>query len=125
MKMKNDKGQPSNDPPDFSLNQQDVVKPLPSWEITATTIYCDVVKRYVALKIFKDWHIVCCYHQRRGNIRREKKKGILCLVAWLGIGGGEKYVTVGGCKGSEKCPKILECLETIYREEMALRKEEA
>jgi hypothetical protein len=81
--------------------------------------------RYVSLRISKDWHPTCAYHQRWGNVRREKKKGIFRLLVWLGIGDSEKYVKVSDCKGAEKCPKLLECLETLCREEMALTREGA
>lgn len=107
----------------FSPTPQNLQKFIPRWQVTATTIYCDVVKRYVSLRISKDWHPTCTYHQRWGNVRREKKKGIFRLLVWLGIGDSEKYVQVGNCKGAEKCPKLLECLETLYREEMALTRE--
>jgi hypothetical protein len=116
--------QPSEGSPISSLTLQNLQKLLPRWQVTATTIYCDVVKRHVSLKISKDWQTACTYHQRWGNIRREKKKGILLLLVWLGIGGGEKFVKVDDCKGAEKCPKLLECLEKVYCEEMALAKEE-
>jgi hypothetical protein len=91
-------------------------KLVPNWQVTATTISCDIVGHEATIMVYKDWSTACAYHKRWGSIRREKKKGIAGALAWLGIGDVERHIPVD-CKGPAECPKVLEYRDKLYREE--------
>lgn len=78
-------------------------KVAPNWRATATTIYCDVVKSDVTIIVRKDWTTACIVHKRLGAVRLEKRKGI----------------PVNTCEGPDRCPKVLEYRDRLYREELA------
>ncbi len=96
-------------------------KLVPNWQVTATTIYCEAVKNEATIMVYRDWRTACAYHKRWGPVRREKRKGIGILLAWLGIVPEEKRTLASGCPGPEKCPQILEYRDRLYREEEELR----
>ncbi len=95
-------------------------KLVPNWQVTATTIYCDVVKDEATIMVYKDWSTACAYYKRWGPVQREKRKGIGALLAWLGIVSQRRRIPASGCKGPERCPKILEYRDKLYREEEEL-----
>ena len=38
-----------------------------NWQVTAATIYCDVVDDEVTLLVYKDWSVECTGHQKYGK----------------------------------------------------------
>jgi len=97
--------------------QQAVQEKLtPNWQVTATTINCEVVGREATIMIYKDWSTACAYHKRWGPVRRRKKRGIEAALAWLGIGSDEKHLP-SDCPGPVDCSYIGEYGDKLYKEE--------
>ena len=91
---------------------------VPDWQVTATTIWCDVVMYDTTIMIHKDWSTACTYHQRWGSVRREEKKGILRLLAQLGIGSYEKLVSCS-CRGPSDCLNLINFREQLQKQEVS------
>jgi hypothetical protein len=102
-------------------------KLVPNWQVTATTIHCDIVGREVTIMVYKDWHTACAYYGKWGAIRREKRKGIERALGWLGIISEEKHIPAPECKGPQDCPKVIEYRDKLYKEEeeLAAKKEQS
>jgi len=92
-------------------------KIIPKWQITATTVYCDIVEHEAKISVNKDWNVACAYHKRWVPIRRQKKKGVSKVLAWLGIGSDERHL-VSNCQGPEECPYIRDYRDKLYQEEL-------
>lgn len=45
-----------------------------SWQVTATTIYCDAVGDEVTLMVYEDWSVRCTGHDKYGEPGREVLK---------------------------------------------------
>jgi len=45
-----------------------------SWQVTATTIYCDATGDEVTLMVYEDWSVRCTGHDRYGAPDREMLK---------------------------------------------------
>jgi hypothetical protein len=45
------------------------------WQVTATTIRCDVVKDEVTLLVYKDWSVKCTGRLKYTNVRRTSRNG--------------------------------------------------
>jgi len=104
----------------MSTEQLTKEKLVPNWQVTATTIFCDIVGQETTIMVYKDWSTACTYHKRWGPVRRLKRKGFAGFLSWLGIISDEKRVPVSGCKGPAECPKVCEYRDKLYREEEEL-----
>lgn len=94
-------------------------KLVPNWQVTATTIHCDIVGREATIMVYKDWSTACAYHKRWGPVSRNKRTGIGAALAWMGIGSDEKKIPVN-CKGPLECPMVLEYRDKLYKEDEAI-----
>ncbi len=91
-------------------------KLLPNWQVTATTIICNKVGQETTIMVYKDWHTACVYHTRWGPMRRQKKEGIMGLMARIGIVVPEEYIP-SECSGPLKCASICEYRDELVRQE--------
>jgi hypothetical protein len=78
------------------------------WQVTATTIYCDVVDADVTLVVYKDWTTKCVVCKDYGEIARgigktptKKRKKLSGQV---------------GCEGLT-CPRIVKYRDKLFAEE--------
>jgi hypothetical protein len=100
-------------------DQIDMGEMVPHWQVTATTIDCQVVNHEATIMVIKDWSTSCAYHQRWGPVRRVKKKGIAKWMAWLGIGNYEYHVE-SDCPGPSDCPSIKAYRDELRNEEFKI-----
>jgi hypothetical protein len=78
-----------------------------SWQLTATTINCDVVDDEATILVYKDWSVKCTGHARYGSPREgrvlPRKKSL----------SQERHLE---CLGPE-CPKVIQYREKLLSEE--------
>jgi hypothetical protein len=78
-----------------------------SWQLTATTINCDVVDDEATILVYKDWSVKCTGHARYASSR--EARGLL----------RKKSPSLGRsleCLGPE-CPKVIQYREKLLSEE--------
>jgi len=78
-----------------------------SWQLTATTIKCDIVDDEATIIIYKDWSAKCTGHSRYASF--SKAEGL----------NKKKSLTSGRrrqCLGPQ-CPKVIEYRERLLSEE--------
>ena len=51
-----------------------------NWQVTATTVRCDIVKDEVTLLVYKDWSVKCTGRLKYANVRTTSKanRGATC-----------------------------------------------
>jgi hypothetical protein len=48
------------------------------WKITATTLFCDTVKKWVPIMVYKDGKTNCGYYYRHQVVTKENPGGFSC-----------------------------------------------
>ena len=48
------------------------------WKITATTLFCDTVKKWVPIMVYKDGRTNCGYYYRHQVVTKENPGGFSC-----------------------------------------------
>ncbi|MFC1955646.1 hypothetical protein ACFLWZ_03835 [Chloroflexota bacterium] len=79
-----------------------------NWQVTATTIYCDVVDDEVTLMVYKDGLAKCVGYERYGEPDKETAKLIEKKSKEL----GRKLE----CEGSE-CWRVIQYRDKLFAEE--------
>jgi hypothetical protein len=103
----------------MGYEQPAMTRIVPNWQITASTIYCDIVDSPATIMVYKDWRIDCVHHKRWGPIRRKNKNGILGLLSRIGIGDPVIYIP-SECPGPLKCSYVCGFREEFARQEKAM-----
>jgi hypothetical protein len=79
------------------------------WQITATTIRCDMVDDLITIMVYKDWSAKCVWYARyKGaaldNHRKKFSRGVKAKIA--------------GCQGPD-CKYVLDYRDKLIAEEKA------
>ena len=82
---------------------------MTNWQVTATTIYCDVVGTEVTIMVFKDWSTKCAICEDYGEEITKKKVKTLKKK-------GRKLSREMKCEAS-MCPKVIEYRDKLFAEE--------
>jgi len=48
------------------------------WKLTATTLFCDTVKKWVPIMVYKDGKTKCGYYYRHQIVSKENSAGFSC-----------------------------------------------
>jgi hypothetical protein len=67
-----------------------------NWKLTATTLFCDSVKRWVPILVFKEGRAHCGYFFRHGASRRKNHR-------------------VPACEGPQECTLCKAYQEDVFR----------
>ncbi len=91
--------------------------PLPPWQVTAQTVYCDEVQHQATIMIYKDWGTACSYHKIWGPVISIEKHGISRIISLLTIRSPKKRIR-SKCPGPETCEVITSYRDKLYIEEV-------
>lgn len=78
-----------------------------SWQLTATTINCDIVNDEATIIVYKDWTVKCTGHARYAS--SSKARGLIRGKSMS----PERHLE---CLGPE-CPKVIQYREKLLSEE--------
>ena len=91
--------------------------PVPPWQVTAQTIYCDDVCQKATIMVHKDWGTACSHHKIWGPVINIEKHGISRIVSWLTFGSPTKRIR-SKCPGPKTCETIVRYRDKLYMEEI-------
>jgi hypothetical protein len=83
-----------------------------SWQITATTINCDMVNDYVTIMVYKDWTCKCTWWAKNKKVAGEDPKHKFSK---------EIKDKIGKCQGPN-CKYVVGYREKLIGEEAAAKK---
>ena len=83
-----------------------------NWQVTATTIDCDMVKEYVTIMVYKDWSCKCVWWSKYKKVAEENPKHKFTR---------EIKAKIAGCQGPD-CKYVIEYRDKLMQEESAAKK---
>lgn len=83
-----------------------------SWQVTATTIECDLVNEYVTIMVNRDWSCKCTWWARNKKIAEENPKQKFSK---------EIKAKIGKCQGPD-CQFVIGYRDKLIGEEIAIKK---
>ncbi len=83
-----------------------------NWQVTATTIDCDMVKEYVTIMVYKDWSCKCTWWSRYKKVAGEDPKHKFSK---------EIKDKIGKCQGPD-CKYVIGYRDKLIGEETSAKK---
>ena len=105
----------------MSGGQSNTGGPAPDWQLTATTVYCDVVNSEATIIVHENWTTACVHHKRWGPVRKVKSNAFRRALKWLGIFDRDTYVSVN-CLGPQDCPLVCDYRDKLIQEEVGFQR---
>ena len=82
-----------------------------SWQVTATSIECDMVKEYATIMVYNDWSCKCVWWNKNKNADEKKQSKF----------SKEIKAKIASCQGPE-CHYVKEYRDKLIQEEKADKK---
>ncbi|MDD5312685.1 MAG: hypothetical protein PHO26_06600 [Dehalococcoidia bacterium] len=77
-----------------------------TWQVTATTIHCEIINDYVTIMVYNDWHSKCTWCEKN----KQSTGGLINKLS------GNMRVLVNKCHGPE-CEHISSYRDKLIMEE--------
>lgn len=83
-----------------------------NWQVTATTISCEMVNEYVTIMVYKDWACKCTWWSRYKKVADDDPKHKFSK---------EIKEKIGKCQGPD-CKYVIEYRDKLIKEEASAKK---
>jgi len=82
------------------------------WQVTATTLYCDMVDENVTIMVNRDWSCRCTWWSKYKSVAQQDPRHKF---------GKQLKVKIGQCRGPD-CDYVLGYRDKLIAEETAIKK---